>query len=382
MFEKVKQTIKNNLPEIVSDGTISGQSNEMISQVGSLALVNGSKLIVGPSQEAIFVKNGQIENIFGPGKYDLETDNTTLTKILLKKIYDGGDPNQAGIWFVNKSSMMEIPWGTPNPLSMTDNRHGIPLTLNIRCRGAITVRVTDSRALFTNLVGQNGKFTIDSFKDSVRSMLASRLQKVIGYYLSKNPQMSFVTLQQNATVLEKPLKAAIITELMDFGLVVEACYVRSVEVVNDDSWERYKRIEEKYVDIKSKQLDAEMEAYARTMRGTTFAEERQFDILETSASNKGNPISSFSTGVAASSLIMNTFEEKMKPSAPAPAPSPAAAPAPAASEAKTCPNCNTPCPENAKFCIECGYILKKVCSSCGKNLSGEAKFCPECGTKV
>lgn len=381
MFEKLKQTIKNNLPEVVSEGSISGQSNEMISQVGSLALISGSKLIVGPAQEAIFVRNGQIENIFGPGKYDLETENTTLAKVLLNKIYDGADPNQAGIWFVNKSSMMEIPWGTPTPLSMTDNRHGIPLTLNIRCRGAVSVKVADSRALFTNLAGQNNKFTIETFKDSVRSMLASRLHKVIGKYLSGNPQMSFITLQQNASVLEEPLRDSIESELFNFGLVVEACYVRSVEVVNDDSWERYKRIEEKYVDIKSKQLDAEVEAYARSMRGSTFAEERQLDILEASASNKSNPMSSFAVGASASSIISKTFndimENKPQPSSPAPAPS-----SDAQQSGTVCPECHTLCAENAKFCMECGYVLKKVCPSCGNKLTGSAKFCPECGSKV
>ncbi len=373
MFEKLKQTIKNNLPEIVSEGSISGQSNEMISQVGSLALISGSKLIVGPSQEAIFVRNGQIENIFGPGKYDLETESTTLTRVLFNKIYDGSDPNQAGIWFVNKSSMMEIPWGTPTPLSMTDNRHGIPLTLNIRCRGAISVKVSDSRALFTNLAGQNSKFTIETFKDSVRSMLASRLHRVIGKYLSENPQTSFITLQQNASVLEEPLRNSIEAELTDFGLIAEACYVRSVEVVNDDSWERYKRIEEKYVDIKSKQLDAEVEAYARSMRGTSFSEERQFDILEASASNKSNPVASFAVGSSAGSIISKTFGEMMENKAPVSADKPSET---------VCPECHTPCAENAKFCMECGYVLKKVCPSCGNKLSGSAKFCPECGSKV
>ncbi len=50
----------------------------------------------------------------------------------------------------------------------------------------------------------------------------------------------------------------------------------------------------------------------------------------------------------------------------------------------TCPKCEAPLAENAKFCPECGEQLNKVlhCTECGKKLKPGTKFCPECGTKV
>ena len=49
----------------------------------------------------------------------------------------------------------------------------------------------------------------------------------------------------------------------------------------------------------------------------------------------------------------------------------------------TCPNCNAPLAENAKFCPECGAAIRadKFCSKCGAKIKPDAKFCPECGTK-
>jgi DNA-directed RNA polymerase subunit RPC12/RpoP len=55
---------------------------------------------------------------------------------------------------------------------------------------------------------------------------------------------------------------------------------------------------------------------------------------------------------------------------------------------KTCPGCQAEVNDNAKFCIKCGFNIKKheeekanqeyFCPECGTKFSGEV-FCPECG---
>jgi len=49
----------------------------------------------------------------------------------------------------------------------------------------------------------------------------------------------------------------------------------------------------------------------------------------------------------------------------------------------TCPQCNAPLAENAKFCPECGAAIRgeKFCTKCGAKIKPDAKFCPDCGTK-
>ncbi len=50
----------------------------------------------------------------------------------------------------------------------------------------------------------------------------------------------------------------------------------------------------------------------------------------------------------------------------------------------TCPECNAPLQNNAKFCPECGAKIsaKKHCAECGAELAPNAKFCAECGHKT
>lgn len=49
----------------------------------------------------------------------------------------------------------------------------------------------------------------------------------------------------------------------------------------------------------------------------------------------------------------------------------------------TCPQCNAPLANNAKFCPECGAAIKsgKFCTNCGGEIKAGVKFCPDCGTK-
>jgi len=57
-----------------------------------------------------------------------------------------------------------------------------------------------------------------------------------------------------------------------------------------------------------------------------------------------------------------------------------------------CPHCQSPNPDEAQFCGNCGYLLGSaagaassaavVCPSCGASVPARAQFCPSCGYQV
>jgi ribosomal protein L40E len=47
-----------------------------------------------------------------------------------------------------------------------------------------------------------------------------------------------------------------------------------------------------------------------------------------------------------------------------------------------CPSCEADNPDGAKFCIECGTLLRARCPQCGADVPPRAKFCAECGTPL
>ena len=47
-----------------------------------------------------------------------------------------------------------------------------------------------------------------------------------------------------------------------------------------------------------------------------------------------------------------------------------------------CPTCQTPNPESAKFCMNCGSKLVLQCPQCNAEVPQGAKFCLNCGHKI
>ena len=63
----------------------------------------GTQLIVHESQEAIFFMNGQALDLFGPGRYTLETQNMPLLSRFFNKATGGETPYHCEIYFINKT---------------------------------------------------------------------------------------------------------------------------------------------------------------------------------------------------------------------------------------------------------------------------------------
>ena len=69
-----------------------------------------SQLIVHESQEAIFFMNGQALDLFGPGRYTLETQNVPVMKKMQLIPTDGVSPFHCEVYFINKTEQMAIKW--------------------------------------------------------------------------------------------------------------------------------------------------------------------------------------------------------------------------------------------------------------------------------
>ena len=109
----------------------------------------GAQLIVRPGQGAIFVREGRIADVFGPGQYRLETKNLPILSTLEGWKYGFDSPFKAEIYFVSTRQIPDLKWGTPNPVMMRDADFG---PIRLRAFGTYTLKATDPRALLQELV--------------------------------------------------------------------------------------------------------------------------------------------------------------------------------------------------------------------------------------
>ncbi|MFN9984724.1 MAG: SPFH domain-containing protein, partial [Pirellula sp.] len=85
---------------------------------------NGAKLIVRPGQVAIFVSEGKLADIFEAGTHDLTTSNLPILSTLKGWKYGFNSPFKAEVYFVNKRPVLDLKWGTPNPVMLRDPEFG------------------------------------------------------------------------------------------------------------------------------------------------------------------------------------------------------------------------------------------------------------------
>ena len=84
----------------------------------------GAQLIVRPGQSAVFVHQGQIADVFGPGHYRLETKNMPLLSTLMGWMHGFDSPFKAEVYFVSTRQLTDLKWGTSNPVPLRDADFG------------------------------------------------------------------------------------------------------------------------------------------------------------------------------------------------------------------------------------------------------------------
>src|SRR5579864_8041224 len=85
----------------------------------------GAKLTVREGQAAIFVNEGQLADVFGPGMYTLSTQNMPLLTMLKSWPYGFASPFKAEVYFVSTRQFLDLKWGTANPIPMRDQDFGL-----------------------------------------------------------------------------------------------------------------------------------------------------------------------------------------------------------------------------------------------------------------
>lgn len=138
---------------------------------------NGAQLTVRESQVAVFVNEGRIADIFGPGMYTLETKNLPILSTLQGWVHGFKSPFKAEVYFVNTRRFTDLKWGTKNPIMMRDSEFG---AVRIRAFGSYVIRVVDPGTFVREIVGTDSHFTTEEVTDQLRNMIVSRLPPILG----------------------------------------------------------------------------------------------------------------------------------------------------------------------------------------------------------
>ena len=206
----------------------------------------GSQLIVHESQEAIFFRDGQALDLFGPGRYTLETQQLPLLEKVYQLPTDTEGTFHSEVYFINKTVQMSIKWGTPDKVRFIDPLTSTPL--EIGASGELNLQVKDARKLLIKLVGtQSGiawgdqegftKSVQNAFRPLIVSTVKTSLPAVI-----KAQQIDLLEIDERVDEISAALHEKLLPGFEEYGLTIPQFYVTHVVLPEDDP--NFKRIRE------------------------------------------------------------------------------------------------------------------------------------------
>ena len=209
----------------------------------------GSQLIVHESQEAIFFRDGQALDLFGAGRYTLQTQQLPLLEKLYKLPTDTEGTFHSEVYFVNLATQMGIKWGTDSKVRLFDPASG--LHIEIGASGEFNIRVTDSRKLLLKVVGTTGGLGqeqllgIGTGKGFFRSMVMTQVKSFLAQTIRENA-ISILEIDEHLMALSAALRERINAALDEYGLTMPEFYVSRIVTPDDDP--NFRRMKEQYAE--------------------------------------------------------------------------------------------------------------------------------------
>ena len=183
---------------------------------------NGGVLIVRESQMAVFVNEGQIADVFGPGTHKLSTQTLPLLTNLMNwdKLFES--PFKSDVYFFSTRVQTARKWGTPQPITIRDKDFDM---VRVRAFGMYSYRVTDPRLFFKEISGTREVYTRDEVEEQLRGILMASMAGSLG-----SSQVPFLDMAANQTLMAQQIKGDLGTAFGRYGIGLDEFNVASVSL--------------------------------------------------------------------------------------------------------------------------------------------------------
>ncbi|MBQ6887463.1 MAG: SPFH domain-containing protein [Lachnospiraceae bacterium] len=284
----------------------------------------GSKLIVRPGQDAIFLYNGRVEGIFeSEGQFDMESDIIPFLSTLKSFKFGFNTPLRAEVLFINTKEMI-VKWGTKNAINLP--APGLPGGMPIRAFGTFSCKIAEHDVVIDKLAGIRQVYTVEDVKERI----VSNLDQLLMSWIGKEGRDMF-NLQMDAGNISRGIMSDLDMDMRKLGIAITDFNIESFSYP-----EQVKKMQEK--------------AAAQSMIGdmNKYQQVAMADSIEKGGMGRGS-VAGDMVGLQMGMAMGQQMVQQMQNGAAGMAGTAGVAP-------KFCPNCGTPTNGN-KFCGNCGNKL-------------------------
>jgi len=183
---------------------------------------NGAKLVVREGQSAVFISEGKLADVFGPGTYTLSTQNLPILATLKGWKYGFDSPFKAEVYFVDTTQFVDLKWGTQNPIMLRDPEFG---PIRLRAFGLFTLRVTEPATFLREVVGTDGNFEVDEVLGFLKRTLVSKFTGVLA-----SAGVPALDLASNYELISDRLRPLLAAELGGIGIEIPKFLIENISL--------------------------------------------------------------------------------------------------------------------------------------------------------
>jgi membrane protease subunit (stomatin/prohibitin family) len=255
----------------------------------------GAKLTVRESQQAVFMNEGTIADVYQPGMYELQTQNMPILATLKGWKYGFNSPFKADVFFVSTRQFIDQKWGTKNPITVNDERFGL---IELRAFGTFAYKVTDGGKFLKEIAGTESTYSTEEIEGQLRSMIVTKFTNAAG--AGNFPIEKFAS---NLEELSQICSDKLNEDFAAYGLKITKFLVENVSMPDD---------------LKKQIFD-----YSRLNKidMQKFAQFKTAESIETAAANPGGNAGlgvGFGVGMGMGNMVTNAFSNQINTPPPPP----------------------------------------------------------------
>ena len=174
----------------------------------------GASLTVRESQMAVFINEGKIADVFGPGMHKLTTQTLPVLTYLKNwdKLFES--PFKSDLVFFSTRLQLGRKWGTPQPVTLRDQDFGM---VRLRAFGIYSYRITDPKLFYTEVSGTRERYTVDDMEQQLRNQVVAGMAGALG-----GSGVPFLDMAANQGLMASTLQQALAPTFARYGLALDS----------------------------------------------------------------------------------------------------------------------------------------------------------------